>query len=863
METHDVLRGKKFPAALMTVLAFLFGITNAPTEAQETGANRLVLHHNGFEAGEEGLSRWWDNGDYTVNSAGLSEERSFKGKSSFKLDLTFRTGTSCYWKGTRFYIPLKGSPTIRCALYTERGNAQIGYGYNGGASGMCGGARQVRQHPSGWTEWEENTQPTAYDMDHLEWMAIYISGAPGERVVLYVDEFEVEGTPLPALSKRIEERIRTEADAEKKRSLEAFKSGLDEVRRQFEEARRLLSRARPPMPKATTSWLRKIDEQLGAYCESAFSPLKNELERLTTQGGGAWELTPIKDQLRYLRFALNSRQSLPGFTRAFGDRPYLVYVVPPIRNEKITPTCFPVPGVIGNAVSLSACPEEYSPASFAIYAAEELKDAKVAASALVSASSSRNGKPAPNADLFLVKCWWQAGRALSNCDPDNPVLTPELLLKDPGLVEVDNVTKRNKLKNPSAPRDAKTLQPVTIPAGTLQQYWVTVYIPKNTPAGVYKGTLKVSMQGAPGITLPLRVEVLPFQLGPPVLEYGIFYEGFLFDPIYSPDSPKPHFDSLMKTREQYLADMLDLKAHGLDLPACEDDILTNPDGALDLSHFRRIWELRKKAGLTKGPIVKTRPGVPISAYAYEKDPARMKELLKTIRDRTKQWMAFCKETGFPTPLIYGIDEAGGDVLGAERDAYKAVQEAGGMTAAAVGETFFRYAGDSLNRPIIHKGTTTEELKMIHDAGNKAWVYGNPQGGMEEPETYRRNYGLELWQRGYDGACTWAYQWPFGPSMWDDFDTNFQSRDHNMTYPAADGPISTIQWEGWREAYNDVRYLSTYLKLLESAKRKGTTRPLALEGERWLREVDLSGDLDLVRKEMVKRILQLRKVSSGN
>jgi hypothetical protein len=358
------------------------------------------------------------------------------------------------------------------------------------------------------------------------------------------------------------------------------------------------------------------------------------------------------------------------------------------------------------------------------------------------------------------------------------------------------------------------------------------------------------------------VEVLPFQLEPPILEYGIYYEGFLYDESYSPNSPKPHFDSLMKTEPQYLADMRDLQAHGIALPACEDDIKVNPEGVLDFSHFRRIWELRKKAGLTRGPIVKTRPGVPISEYAYEKDPVKKEELLQTIRERTQQWMAFVKETGFPTPLIYGIDEAGGDLLAAERDAYQAVQEAGGMTAVAVGATFFRYAGDSLNRPIIQGGTSPEELRMVHERGHKAWLYANPQGGLEEPETYRRNYGLALWQRGYDGACTWAYQWAFGPSMWDDFDTNFQARDHNMTYPAADGPISTIQWEGWREGYNDVRYLSTYLKLLESAKRKAQTRSLAREGERWLREVNVQADLDAIREEMVQRILRLRELLSG-
>ena len=74
---------------------------------------------------------------------------------------------------------------------------------------------------------------------------------------------------------------------------------------------------------------------------------------------------------------------------------------------------------------------------------------------------------------------------------------------------------------PEGPQDARTLQPVTIPKETLQQYWATVYIPKNTPSGVYNGSLKVEISGVPGITLPLSVEVLPFQLEPSVLVVGL------------------------------------------------------------------------------------------------------------------------------------------------------------------------------------------------------------------------------------------------------------------------------------------------------------------------------------------------------
>lgn len=837
---------------------------------------RQILFHTGFETGEEGLYHRGDDGEVTVNFIGPSEERSFKGKSSFKIDITFKTGTWSYWQTKLSLIPFAGSPRVRGALYVEQGGCMqsaIGFDWGDldlGTSGHVSNCLKVQQHPSGWSEWETNIKPTASDTDHIEAVAIHIRACPGERIVLFVDELEVEGTPFPSdYEKRLKERIQERADVEKEKRQIEFQSWLDELKEQLEKTKNVFSEPRLPLPAASASWLQKIDKELSAYCKNKLPPLQNELERLAKQGGTGWELGSIQNQLRYLQFGLTSYYNLPDYAKTYRGRPFLVYIVPAIRNEKIIPASFPVPGVIGTDLSLSACPDEYGPVSFAIYAAEDLKEVKISASTLSPSFSFPNRELLPRVDLFLVKCWWQGGgEGIDTPDIEHPILTPELLLKDPELVEVDNIKKRNKLKNPEAPQDAKTLQPVIIPEGTLQQYWVTVYIPKNTPAGTYKGSLKVEISGTPGITLPLSVEVLPFQLEPPILEYAIEYRGTLFDPAgknsfstyYRRTETEPRFDdSTLKSAQLYLADMLDLKAHGIELPSVFDDMQENPDGTLDFSHLRRVWELRKKAGLTKGPILKVRTGVPVSEYATEKDPVKRKEILKKISERVKQWLEFVKESGFPTPLFFGIDEASGDLLGAQREAYKAIQDAGGKTGVQIGSGFFRWVGDVMDRPIVNGSISKAELKMVHDKGYKVWVYHNPHLGHEAPETYRRTHGLWLWKEGYDGTCNWAYQDGYGDSHWDDFDCPPNERDRMMTYPTIDGVISTIQWEGFREGYNDVRYLSTLLKLIEKAKTKEKTRSLAKEGEEWLKKVNINGNLDLVRKEMVKRILQLSQI----
>ena len=61
-----------------------------------------------------------------------------------------------------------------------------------------------------------------------------------------------------------------------------------------------------------------------------------------------------------------------------------------------------------------------------------------------------------------------------------------------------------------------------------------------------------------------------------------------------------------------------------------------------------------------------------------------------------------------------------------------------------------------------------EAERWHSKGKLIYSYQNPTGGHELPETWRRNYGLLLWQAGYDGGMPYAWQHSFGLG-WNDFD----------------------------------------------------------------------------------------------
>ena len=119
-----------------------------------------------------------------------------------------------------------------------------------------------------------------------------------------------------------------------------------------------------------------------------------------------------------------------------------------------------------------------------------------------------------------------------------------------------------------------------------------------------------------------------------------------------------------------------------------------------------------------------------------------------------------------------------------------------------------------------------------------------------------NFGLLLWQRDYDGAMDYTYQGAAG-NIWNDFDSEYY-RDHVFAYPTIDGVIDTIQWEGWREGVDDIRYLTTLLNVIErdKAERRDTSA-----AEAWLTELkgsDLTTrNLDVVRSEIIDHILYIQ------
>lgn len=473
----------------------------------------------------------------------------------------------------------------------------------------------------------------------------------------------------------------------------------------------------------------------------------------------------------------------------------------PITDYKILPFTEKIEnGRKSDTISITAAPDSYEPASFVIRSGDvDLRNVTIEVTDLKAKIRDKHGKiktaviPKENIDVRVVKCWYQAGVRIF--DTKHKLLTPELLVHDDNIVKVDYDSQVNLLRNLEKIQDSTKLKPFDIPKKQNKQIWITAKVFSDiAEAGIYIGTIEIKAQKKYSKKITIVLNVLPFKLSPPNYTSSIYYRGVL-DP-----SGRGSISSELKSEIQLQKDLENMYDHGVTNPTvCQK---------FDKKLFGRYLIIRDETGLGKQPLFYL--GVTTG------NPTSLEELT-SLRNKVISVIEFCKSFGIHEVYFYGIDEAQGEQLKSQRAAWQAVHEVGGkIFVAGNNQTNFKMMGD-LQDLLISSGQPSKiEAEDWHSIGHMIWSYGNPQGGEENPEIYRRNYGLLLWKNDYNGACTYAYQHSF-ENGWNDFD-DLTYRDHNFTYPTINGVIDTAQWEGYRAGVDDVRYLTTLLKKIEESKK---------------------------------------------
>ena len=320
---------------------------------------------------------------------------------------------------------------------------------------------------------------------------------------------------------------------------------------------------------------------------------------------------------------------------------------------------------------------------------------------------------------------------------------------------------------------------------------------------------------------------MPFSLDKSKLIYSLYYHGTL------DDNAKPIY-TYKKTAKQLEIGLKDMKEHGVLYPNRYD---TQAD-KLD-----RVLSIRDKLWFPKDRFYS------LGIYTYSSN----------IKNRIKKFKKILNKHGYSSNnlYIYSKDEAKEEKLNLEKKRIKIAKDLGVKVFVAGYDYTYKYLGDRLNLLIYAEGAihrnARKQVKNWHKSKQEIFAYASPQVGVENPEIYRRNFGCKLWQKNFDGAMDYAYQKQYR-DFWNDFDSSGSLyREEAFTYPTTNGIIGTIQWEGYREAITDVRYISTLENLIDKLKNRGVdTSELNL----WLKNIDCNSDLDKLRKKIIDKIIDV-------
>lgn len=803
-------------------------------------------YHESFETGEDPVRFWVSNGEYEVNLKGVTDERAFDGQRSFKLDVTLTSGSYFYWD-CPVQVIAEGDLRFSARIYVAEGNtARAGIGVNWiyppTRHSGCGAFEDYEEPADEWRLIEADLDEIGpgraqgvlsnYVDDatsdeigiYVDRWGIFVRGTPGERAVIYVDDVRIEG--------RVPEEEAYQAEIQRRWApfaarwtprVEAWRQRLDTAAGRIADL--------PELPAPLTG--------AAEASRAAIERARTQFDALAQQGyARPQEISALEADLRVAELSPNMLERLAAASNA--GQALLATPVRAISNARILPTELVVPGEDGG-IELPACRGEYESGSFVVLPLRDLTGLRVTATALTGPAGTI---PADAVDLKLVKVWYQAGRGIH--DLRDRILVPELLLNDADLVRVDEEAQQNYLRSTAEdgtetyvlasggigstdlesvrPIDAPTLQPVDLPALRLQQYWVTVRVPEDAAAGNYAGALRLSTADGGSAELPLTLTVHDFELAPSPLTYSVYYRARLNA------ANEPRIDSESRSEEQYLAEMRDMAAHACLYPT----VYQNHDETL----LPRVLELRAQAGL---------PTDQLFTLGISSGAPQTQAEIDALREGVRKWLAMAERFGYEDLYVYGIDEARGERLAAQRAAWQAVQEEGAGTFVACYYGTFEVMGDLLDVAVLAGKPDPEEAAKFHGVGSRVFTYAYPQVGPEEPETFRRNFGLVLWQAGFDGAMDYAYQHGFG-HVWNDFDSD-RYRDHNFTYPTLNGVVDTVQWEGFREASDDTRYMATLLAAIDAC---GDDAAKAA-AQAWVDALDPQRDLYEVRAEMVEHI----------
>ncbi|OGS22275.1 MAG: hypothetical protein A2252_06855 [Elusimicrobia bacterium RIFOXYA2_FULL_39_19] len=454
-------------------------------------------------------------------------------------------------------------------------------------------------------------------------------------------------------------------------------------------------------------------------------------------------------------------------TKEETGRGYVLFVCDYI--DRVYRNTVPKEKEIKNIINTFATPGEYEPITFAVYPLKDLGPVQVKVSDLTTADGSKISKE--NIDIRKVSY------LLKRTFPESKVCreVPQLLEK------IDTVDILN---------------------GNTQEWWLTVKVPENAKAGIYKGKVTVNSEAKTTGELAISFEVLPFKLLSSQ-ETGVWTGVY----AYSDDN---------------MQDLADMREHGI--TGFNDFSISKTKNSFEDAD--RYMENLKKAGL-KGPV-----------YLYYGTEIAISPEFK---DRLSNLKNHLKSANWPEVLIYPVDEPTAGTQATLDQCLIAMKTIKNIPGLKTYVTITNNTDPKLDLVLPYtdigpynpnRTKLLEALEKTKKAGKDFFWY-NGLTRDNHPRRGRILCGLWNWKLNAKGFTNWHYNETQG----DPFnDLDGAGMDAAFVYPSREQEsgehlegIPTLIWETMREGIDDRRYIETlksYITKANSSKDQNKIKAAA-------------------------------------
>jgi hypothetical protein len=390
----------------------------------------------------------------------------------------------------------------------------------------------------------------------------------------------------------------------------------------------------------------------------------------------------------------------------------------------------------------------------------------------------------------------------------------------------------------------KGLGPVDIASDDLQTFWIRVRAPKDQPAGVYRGTLRVSAEGATPVTLAFNVQVRQFTMP----DHSPLPMAITFAPGDNvlPETEKEQAE-WRKSEEYPVKAWAKHKTEWADFLA---DYYISYDNLYHsgMPDFEVLTHLHQQNRLGQFNL---------GYYGHVgSHPVDLENWKAATLPRFRQAYAKAKELGLlDHAYIYGCDEAVVDLFPYVEQAAAALKAEFPDVPVMTTTYDQTYGMDSPIKSMnwfcpLTPSFDHEKAVKARAAGKQVWWYiccgpQHPYANMfiEYPAIEGRLLmGAMTAKQRPDGflyyeISIWNSQKPItsGPfTHWDPRSWTTYNGDGSWTCVGADGtPLPTIRLENFRDGLEDYAYVLMLEKIVRQQEAKGDS--LTAEAKQWLTE----------------------------